>query len=121
MSFRKILILILVVGIIFFAALSFSKKPASLETESAKPEEVSGKEIIYTDAQSNQQLKVFYYNDNRIALYKDESGEVVLTATTTGSGAGYENFEQGLLLWNKDTEVSLYLNDSLIFLGNSSQ
>lgn len=117
MNIKKTLILIVVLVSIFLGALYFSKEPASIQNNATNVVQDTGKEVLYVDNQNNQQLKVVYYENNTAAIYAGDVNEVTFTATTSASGARYENAEQGLILWNKGNEVSLYLNDSLIFSG----
>ena len=118
MSFKKIILLIVILVSGFFVYDLFFKKEKVEYKEVENTEQISGSEILYTNSENNQILKVLYDNDKNIAsIYSGEPDEVILSATTSASGAKYENLERGIVLWNKEKEVSLYLNESLIFSG----
>lgn len=118
MNIKKTVIIIIVLVALLFVGLSFIKKPINSPETNIKEEETVGIEVVYIDNINNQQLKVVYNNTlNTATIYPNENNQVVFTATTSGSGARYENSNQGLILWNKGYDVSLYLNDSLIFTG----
>jgi membrane-bound inhibitor of C-type lysozyme len=122
MKIKKTIILIALLTIVFSAALYFSKKPAqSPVVDQENNSQVVGEIYTYVNASTSQELKVSYDNTNNTAIiYPNEVNKVVFNATTTGSGARYSNDEQGLILWNKGDDVSLYLNDSLIFTGTTN-
>jgi len=119
MKIKKLIFQILLLLVVLGVALYFAKIPVqSPVLDEQNNIEVVGEIYTYTNASTSQQLKVSYDNTNDTAtIYPDEMNRVVFNATTTGSGARYANDEQGLILWNKGDEVSLYLNDSLIFTG----
>lgn len=118
MSFKKIILLIIILVSGFFVYDFFFKKEKAEYKETEKVEQISGSEILYANSENNQTLKVLYNNEkNTASIYSGEPDEVILSATTSASGVKYENLERGIVLWNKEKEVSLYLNDSLIFIG----
>lgn len=121
MKNKKQLILVVLLLVILAIVLYFSKKPAqSPVVDQQNNIQVVGEIYTYTNASTSQELRVSYDNTNNTAIiYPDEVNRVVFNATTTGSGARYTNDEQGLILWNKGDELSLYLNDSLIFTGTT--
>ena len=99
-------------------ALSFSKNPVQSPVIEEKFNQIIGEAYIYINPSTKQELKVYYNeSDNTATLYPNENNQVIFNSTTSGSGARYTNDEQGLILWNKGDEISLYLNDSLIFNG----
>lgn len=121
MKIKKIIILIAVLFIVLLAALYFSKKPVQppIVVEDQN-DQIVGNVYTYTNSENGQELKVSYDNTNNTAtIYPEGLEKVVFNATTTGSGARYVN-EQGLILWNKGDDVSLFLNDSLIFTGTTN-
>lgn len=118
MNIKKTFIIIIFLFLLLVLGLLFIKKPVSAPQSDIKKDEVIGIEVIYIDNTNNQQLKVVYNNTlNTATIYPNETNQVVFNATTSGSGARYENLKQGLILWNKGDDVSLYLNDSPIFTG----
>jgi membrane-bound inhibitor of C-type lysozyme len=118
MNFKKVILLIIVLVSGFFAYDFFFKKEKVEYKETEKVEQISGSEILYTNSENNQNLRVLYDNEkNTASIYSGEPDEIILNATTSASGAKYENLERGIVLWNKEKEVSLYLNESLIFSG----
>lgn len=121
MTIRKTIILIFVLIIILLAALYFTKIPVQSPTiGETNTKQIVGDIYTYTATSTGEQLKVSYDNTNDTAtIYPDEINTVVFNATTTGSGARYANAEKGLILWNKGNDISLYLNDSLIFTGTT--
>lgn len=121
MKLKKLVVLIIFLLVILAVALYFAKTPTqSPVLNQPNNIEVIGQIYVYTNASTSEQLKISYNNTNNTAIiYPDEVNRVVFNATTTGSGARYTNDEQGLILWNKGNEISLYLNDSLIFTGTT--
>jgi heat shock protein HslJ/membrane-bound inhibitor of C-type lysozyme len=120
MKIKKTIILIFVLIIVLLAALYFSKTPVQSPIVEDENNQIVGDIYTYTNSDDGQQLKVSYDNTNNTAIiYPDGVNKIVFNATTTGSGARYANDEQGLILWNKGDDVSLYLNDSLIFTGTT--
>lgn len=118
MSFKKIILLIVILTSGFFVYDFFFKKEKTEYKETEKVEQISGTEVVYTNSENGQTLKVLYDNEKNVAsIYSGEPDEIILNATTSASGAKYENLERGIILWNKEKEISLYLNDSLIFIG----
>jgi len=122
MKIKKTIILFVTLVIILLTALYFAKAPVQspvvLENDNSQ---VVENIYTYTNLENGQQLKVSYDNTNNTAtIYPDGLDKVVFNATTTGSGARYSNDEQGLILWNKGDEVSLFLRDSLIFTGTTN-
>jgi membrane-bound inhibitor of C-type lysozyme len=118
---KKSIALIVLLLIILAIVLYFVKTPAqSPVIDQQNNIQIIGEIYTYTNASTSQELKVSYDNTNNTAIiYPNEVNKVVFNATTTGSGARYSNDEQGLILWNKGNNVSLYLNDSLIFTGTT--
>lgn len=121
MKIKKLVVLIILLLVILAVALYFAKTPTqSPVLNQSNNIEAIGQIYVYTNASTSEQLKISYDNTNNTAIiYPDEVNRVVFNATTTGSGARYTNDEQGLILWNKGNEISLYLNDSLIFTGTT--
>jgi membrane-bound inhibitor of C-type lysozyme len=117
MNLKKILILVIVLIGIFVAVLYFSKEPISNSNETINVVENLGREVTYIDNENSQQLKVIYYDNNTAVIYPNDVNEVVFNATTSESGTRYANSQQGLMIWNNENEISLYLNDSIIFSG----
>ena len=117
-SFKKAILLGAVSIGILVIGLYFSKVPVQSPTIPEETNQVVGEVFTYKNLETNQQLKVSYDNNSDTAtIYPNEINQVVFKATTTGSGARYANDEQHLILWNKGDDVSLYLSDSLIFMG----
>jgi hypothetical protein len=123
MSFKKVIILIFLLVAVFFVALHFSKKPVLAPVELVPQEKSAVQEVTYTNPANNQKLKVVYYPDNTAVIYPGDVNEVIFTSTTTAatttsdSEVRYENIKKGLILLNKENDINLYLNDSLIFEG----
>jgi membrane-bound inhibitor of C-type lysozyme len=118
MSFKKIILLIIILISGFFVYDFFFKKEKVEYKEVENIEQVKGTEVTYTNSENGQTLKVLYDNEKDVvSIYSGEPDEIIMSATTSASGAKYENLERGIVLWNKEKEVSLYLNDSLIFSG----
>jgi len=117
-SFKKAIFLAVVLIGILIIIVYFSKVPVQSPTISEETNQIIGEVFIYKNLETNQQLKVSYDKTNDTAtIYPEDINKVVFKATTTGSGARYANDEQHLILWNKGDDISLYLSDSLIFVG----
>jgi len=118
MSIKKIILLIIVLLVVGFLCVRFIKTPVESPIIEEQKEQNILKVINYINPENDQKLEVSYDKVNNVAMiYPNTEGQVVFNATTSASGVKYINDKQDLVLWNKGDEISLYLNDSLIFNG----
>jgi len=115
MNIKKTIILILVLLAALLAGLYFLNKEKNVEENQDAKKEEAKNILVYIDKNSGEPMQVSF-TENTATIYVDEYSTIDFTATTSASGAKYENAD-GFVLWNKGDEVSLYLNDSVFFEG----
>lgn len=112
--------IIIICGLVaFLALLWFVAKPADAPQESTvTTEETEVRPVTFTAGESNESVTVTFNADTAV-LNGAGFTDIVLTATPAASGAKYENSEQGVTLWNKGQEVTIYKGEETVFTGST--
>lgn len=123
--------LILITLVIIFISL-FVLYGIRINVQNQQKSEISiesiGEEITSINAlyisETGDEAHVNYYSDSTASLTiigSDEYKDIQFTHATSASGARYENIERGLILWEKEPELTIYKNDEQLFFGKKQE
>jgi heat shock protein HslJ len=123
MNKTKILLITLVIIIIGTFVLYGVRSTVKKESVEQQIEQVSATTTVYFSDSGEQQAQVTYKSDTTalLTLSNTEYQNTPFTIATSASGARYENTEQGLVLWEKAPQLTIYKNDEPIFEGSNEQ
>ncbi|MEN9921389.1 MAG: hypothetical protein RLZZ517_367 [Candidatus Parcubacteria bacterium] len=112
-------VIIIIAGFVLYGVRTGVKKEISKE----QAEQVTATTTVYFSDTGEQQAEVIYKSDNTAILVSSNIGyqNVPFTIAMSASGARYENTEQGLVLWEKAPQLTIYKNDESIFEGSNEQ
>jgi membrane-bound inhibitor of C-type lysozyme len=82
-------------------------------------EEITSTNAVYI-SEMGDEAHVDYFSDDTALLTiigNDEYKDIQFTHATSASGARYENIDKGLILWEKEPELTIYKNDEQLFFG----
>ncbi len=115
-------VILIIVGVLLFSGSEKDKKDLNNETNS---EDVSVKNIIeatFANKESSEEINVVFNNEGDTATLNGLGfSDLVFTIATSASGARYENEEEGLVLWNKGNDITLYEGEEIIFEGTTPE